>query len=234
MPRKIKVVKKKVTEPDEFISTSSVFVDYIKSNYTTIGIVFGVVLLVALIAFGWFYHRKGKEKEALVLFNQAKQTFQQITAAGDQSRDVGYRLALQKFEKVSSNYAGTKCAVLSLLYLGDCSYRLKEYDKAIEYYLSFIDKTKRGYYLRYFAFEGLGYCFEEKGDFEKAIDYYNQSLKISDIALQDLVYLNIARCYEALNDKKNALAYYKKVGNGQDDSVFFKLAKEKIMTMQNS
>ena len=52
MPRKIKVVKQKATEPDEFISTSSIVLDYIKNNYVAMGGAVAVLLVVAIIIFG--------------------------------------------------------------------------------------------------------------------------------------------------------------------------------------
>ena len=230
MPRKIKVPKKKANEPDEFISTSSVVVEYVKNNYRTLmsGAAIGLVLF--LIVFGWLYYTRGKEKEAVNLYNQAKRIYQSGPRIQKENQPRGevYRTSLEKFEEVYNNYPNTASATAASLYLGDCYYHLKEYDKAIEYYMHFIDTSEKSDYLRCFAFEGLGYCYEEQGNYQKALEYYQESIKESAGAIKELLYLNVARCYEALQDKTNALEFYKKAVDGQSNSLFATLARDKI------
>ena len=235
MPRKIKVVKQKATEPDEFISTSSMVLGYIKSNYVTIGSAVAVLLVIAIIIFGLSYYSREREQEALGLFNQAKQMYQQGTTVqtNQQAPTPLYSQALAKFKEVVENYSHATSATTSLLYMGDCSYHLQDYDNAIDHYMRFINTSDKDDYLRQFAFEGLGYCYEEKGDFEKALDYFKQSLNEGNCAIENLLYLNIARCYEALKDNTSALEYYKKAGGDESNSPFFTLAQEKVAALKN-
>ena len=235
MPRKIKVAKKKANEPDEFISTSGMVVEYVKKNYRVLVSGAAMVLVLLLILSGWFYYTRGKEKEAVNLYNQAKRIYQSNTSLQKDSKPRGdvYRSALEKFEEVYNNYSGTAAATAASLYLGDCYYHLKEYDKAIDYYRSFIDTSEKSDYVRCFAFEGLGYCYEEKGDYQKALDYYQESITESAGAINELLYLNVARCYEALNDRTNALTFYKKAVDGQGTSLFLTLARDKIALLKN-
>lgn len=235
MPRKIKVIKKKTNEPDEFISTSSLIAAYVKKNFQALigGAVVVLVLLSVLV--GWLYYTRGKEREAVNLYNQAKQMYQSGSGIqeGNQPQSDVYRKALQNFEEVYNNYSGTPSATAAALYLGDCYYHLQEYDKAIDYYLHVTGASEKGSYLRCFAFEGLGYCFEGKGKYQEAIDYYLQSLKETTEAIRDLLYLNVARCYEALDDKTSALEFYRKAVDGQSDSLFAVLARDKVALLGN-
>ena len=235
MPRKIKVAKKKANEPDEFISTSSVVAEYVKNNYRALisGAVIGLVLF--LVMFGWLYYTRGKEKEAVNLYNQAKRIYQSGPRIQKENQPRGevYRTALEKLEEVYTNYSDTASATEASLYLGDCYYHLKEYDKAIEYYMHFIDTSEKRDYLRCFAFEGLGYCYEEQGNHQKALEYYQESIKESAGAIKELFYLNVARCYEALQDKTNALEFYQKAVEGQSNSLFVTLARDKIALLKN-
>ena len=66
MPRKIKISKKKVNEPDEFVSTTSLVIDYVKNHYRNIIPVTVAVLAILMVAFGWFYYSKERQKEASV------------------------------------------------------------------------------------------------------------------------------------------------------------------------
>lgn len=235
MPRKIKVVKQKATEPDEFISTSSIVLDYIKNNYVTIGGAIAVLLVVVIIIFGLAYYSREREQEALDLFNQAKQMYQQSTAGQTNQQPLTplYSQALESFKEVVENYSHASTATTSLLYMGDCYYHLKDYDKAIDHYMRFINTADKDDYLRQFAFEGLGYCYEEKGDYEKALDYFKQSLNEGNCAIEKLLYLNIARCYDALQDNASALEYYKKATGDESNSPFFTLAQDKVAALKN-
>ena len=100
-------------------------------------------------------------------------------------------------------------------------------------FFKFINKSRKGNYLRSFAFEGLGYCYEGKGDYEQALSFFKKSVDEGATHVRDLTYLDIARCYEALDDKANALEFYKKFTDEQDDSIFSKLAQEKIELLEN-
>jgi len=64
MPRKIKVHRKDLNEPDEFISTSSRVMAYVKARYQLLVPAAGAVLLLLLIAVVWYYYRAGREQDA--------------------------------------------------------------------------------------------------------------------------------------------------------------------------
>ncbi len=76
MPRKIKVQRKDVNEPDEFISTSSRVMAYVKARYRLLAPAAGAVLLLVLIAVVWYYYRAGREQEARASFHQAVALYQ--------------------------------------------------------------------------------------------------------------------------------------------------------------
>lgn len=217
-------------EPDEFISTSSKVADYVKNNARLLINAAVMVLVLFLIGLGWFYYTREREKDALNLYNQAKQLYQSSMRAptDSQLRGEAYRSAIEKLEEVYRNYPTTASALTASLHLGDCYFHLGDYDRAVDYYSHFLDESGKGNYLRSFAYEGLGYCYEEKGDYQKAIDYFERSLKEGTSALDGLLCSNIARCYEALDDRTKALEYYQKAARGLSDSLFVTLARDKI------
>lgn len=235
MPRKIKISRKKIDEPDEFVSTSSSVIDYLRNNYRNIIPATVVVLAIAMVAFGWFYYSKGRASEAASLLYQSKQIYNtsQHAQNNDQSVEETYRLSLDKFDDIKNKYPGTSSAIESSFYIGDCYYRLREYDKAIDYYHQFLNSSSKGDYLIYFAFEGLGYCYEEKGDYEKALENFKKSIEESEMDINELALVNIARCYEALNDKAKALEFYQKLSDDQSNSIFSELVQDKIENLTN-
>lgn len=235
MPKRRRVIRKKLKEPDEFISTSGLIIGYARSNYRNIIRIAVIVLIISLLAYGWIYYNRGKEKEASHFFFQSKQFYQTSRYNQTNNRPVEerYSVALGKFEDVIKKYSGTSSAIKTLFYIGDCYYHLRDYDKAIDYYKQFINRSRKGDYLVCFAFEGLGYCYEEKKDYEQALKYFKKSVEESEIDIKELEYLNIARCYEALDDKANALQFYKKVIDDQSNSIFSELAQDKVRALKN-
>ncbi len=235
MPKRRRVSKKNIKETDEHVSTSGSVVEYVTNNYRNIIPVGIIVVFIAIVTIAWFYYGKGREKKASYLFYQSKQFYQSsmTSQSADKPIEERYQAALEKFEDITKRYSGTSSAIESVLYIGDCYYHLKKYDPAIDYYTQFINKARKDNYLRSFAFEGLGYCYEGKGDYEQALSYFKKSVNEGTKHVHDLTYLNIARCYEALNDKANALEFYKKFTDEQNNSIFSKLAQEKIELLEN-
>lgn len=229
MPRKIKVQRKAVTEPDEFISTTSRATAYVKQNYRVLTPVAGAVLLLVLIILFWSYYRAGRESAARESLNQAIALYQtEGMGEAEKPSDQKYRDALIQFAALEDGFRGTDAGMKALFYLGESSYHLQDYDKAIEYYNRFISRSRRGHYLRCFAYEGLGYCYEEKQDYAKAVDCYKQALSEPRPAVPDLLYGAVARCYEALNDKVDALDYYKKITADKNGSVLLTIADDRM------
>lgn len=232
MPKRIRVIKKKVKEPDEFISTSGLIIRYVRSNYRNVIRIVVVVLIISFITYGWFYSKREKEKEASHLFYQTEQLYKR--GKGNQTAKERYQVALGKFENIVKKYKGTSSALRALFYLGDCYYRLRDYDKAIDYYEQFINKSSKDDFLRCFAYEGLGYCYEEKGEYEQALKHFKKSMEETDgNNIKELEYLNLARNYEALSDNASALQFYKKVIDNQGDSLFSELAQDKVAALEN-
>jgi len=79
----------------------------------------------------------------------------------------------------------------------------------------------------------LGYCYEAKKDHEQALTHFKKSMEeMYGSGLKELEYLNVARNYEALHDKDNALHYYKKVVDNREESLFSALAQDKMSSLK--
>jgi tetratricopeptide (TPR) repeat protein len=98
---------------------------------------------------------------------------------------------------------------------------LGEFEEAIKSYQSFLEKAGKQKLYRLFALEGLGYAYEGKKDYEKALHAYQEIIGESDhFELAD-AYVSAGRCYEKLGKKKEALESYKG---------FLKVAQNSTMT----
>lgn len=82
---------------------------------------------------------------------------------------------------------------------------LDETDKAIEYF----EKAVKEDPLYSEAFNSLGYGFEKKGDFEKAISFYRKALSNPLYPTAEKAYINIGNSYYRLGNFDAALQSYK-------------------------
>jgi tetratricopeptide (TPR) repeat protein len=89
--------------------------------------------------------------------------------------------------------------------IGKCYYALKEYDPAIAAYTRCLNGP-----LQSMARNGLGYCYEAKGDYSKALENYQKNAEEDGNPYQEEGMLGAARCCEAQNQKQKALEFYQK------------------------
>ncbi len=82
---------------------------------------------------------------------------------------------------------------------------LEETDKAIEYFERAVKEDPQ--YSE--AFNNLGYCFEKKGDFEKAITFYRKALSNPLYPTAEKAYINMGNSYYRLGNFEAALQAYK-------------------------
>jgi tetratricopeptide (TPR) repeat protein len=86
---------------------------------------------------------------------------------------------------------------------------------------------------RVFAMEGLGYAYEGKKDYEKALDAYQKIVDMGDHFQMPSAYLCMGRCYERLNKSKEALESYKAFLKTSQKSVMTNAVLEKVSHLEN-
>jgi tetratricopeptide (TPR) repeat protein len=219
--KKIRIPKKALKKPDEFITTSVRVINYISANSTRVASYIGVSLLIAFIVIGWRVHNRNLEKKAFLQLNQSIGTFHLGERAEeepetsfeeenpeeeyDKSQEY-YDNAINGLGRVISEFSDTVAATYAHLYLGHCFFKLDEFSKAAEAYEKFIDICpEQG--LKTLAYPKLGRCYEEMGNYENALNYYLNLLKINDIS-KEFAYEGAARCYEKIGDTQKALETY--------------------------
>lgn len=198
MAAKMRISKKKLKEPDEFITWGSKAMNY---ALTHIGyMVLGVFLVVAIIVslFIWRQHEATSEEMASMLLGKGIALYQQ-----EQRREE----ALSVFSQVVKDYPRTKGGEVALLYRGRYYMLQKDYDQAIkDFELSL--KRSSAPFLRAIALNALGNSYWAKGDCRKAIDLFQKVLPSGEEWLKPYVLLQIGMCWEKLGEKKKATEAY--------------------------
>jgi tetratricopeptide (TPR) repeat protein len=120
-----------------------------------------------------------------------------------------YKKVLEAFDEVIKTYSRTSSGRLSLIYKGGIHLRLGEFDEAINAYDGFLKKAGKERLYQLFALEGIGYGHEGKKDYEKAVKAYQEIIKLGEKYEWAGAHLNIARCYEKLGKKDEAIENYR-------------------------
>jgi tetratricopeptide (TPR) repeat protein len=144
-----------------------------------------------------------------------------------------YKNLLEKFDEVVKEFPRTSSGKFSLLYIGNLHLHLGEFDEAIKAYQAFLQKAGKEKLYRYFGMEGLGYAYEEKKDYEKALEAYQKILEIGDRSQMAEPYLEMGRCYEKLGKKKEALDNYKAFLKASPKSMMTNVILEKVSNLEN-
>jgi tetratricopeptide (TPR) repeat protein len=228
-----KIIKKKLKEPDEFISFTEQAFLFVKGHLRTIakgGIILFLILLSIFLFQKW---EEKKEGDAYRKFDSAMEIYQTLNSPNREASISEYKNLLEKFGEVVKEFPGTSSGKFSLLYEGNIHLQLGEFDEAIKAYQAFLQKAGKEKLYRYFGMEGLGYAYEEKKDYEKALEAYQKILEIGDRFQMAEPYLDMGRCYEKLGKKKEALDNYKAFLKASPKSMMTNVILEKVSNLEN-
>jgi tetratricopeptide (TPR) repeat protein len=209
MAGKRKIIKKKLKEPDEFITITERTFIFIKKHFKPI-LTGGIIVLVILLT-AFFYQRwtRSKEEDAGLKLNLAVEAYQMASSPYREGAPQDYKNVLKKFDEVITNFPRTSSGKLSLLYEGAIHLQLGEFEEAIKAYQTFLQKGGKEKLYRLFATEGLGYAYEGKKDYEKALNTFQKIVEMGESVQLADAYLNMGFCYEKLGKTKEAVDHYK-------------------------
>ncbi len=209
MTKAKKIIKKKLKEPDEFITLTERTYFFIAHHFKPI--VIGGIIILILILSVFFIQRWGKKNEenAYKMFNLAVETYQMVSTPYREGSLQEYKGVLEKFNEVNTKFSKTKFGKLSNLYKGNIHLRLGEFEEAINAYEDFLQKTGKENFYRSLAMEGLGYSYEGKGEYEKAANAFQKVIDLGENFQFGSAYFGMGRCYEKLGKNKEAVENYK-------------------------
>jgi tetratricopeptide (TPR) repeat protein len=232
MPGKRKITKKKLKEPDEFITLSQrvfLFITGHLKKVVTGGIVFLAILLLIIFFQMW---EKQKEGEAFRDFSLAMEIYQRAGSGSPEKLPMQNKDVLAKFDEVITKFPRTSSGKLSLLYKGNVYLRLGEFEEAAKAYQTFLEKAGKERIYRLFAMEGLGFAYQGKRDYENAVRTYQKILEMGDSAQMVDAYLNMGFCYEKLGKNKEALENYKQFLKASQKSMMTNVILKKISNLE--
>lgn len=218
---------KELKQPDKLQTTFVEFIQLVSANRQKVILAGSILMAVLLLTGGYFLYRFNYEQKASQIFIKAFN--QKMTAL--QSRDANIDHT-EVYREVIKKYPDSRAAKLSTFQLGNYYYEKGEIDEAIKYYTSYLARSSAENEMRTLAYNSLGYCFEAKKEYQKALDQFQKAISTREGKIfAAITFENIARIYEELNQNAKALEYYSKALAETTDPSLQMLLKRKIAAL---
>jgi tetratricopeptide (TPR) repeat protein len=227
-----KIIKKKLKEPDEFITLTERAYLSVTQHAKPIAVGAGVVLVLLLLVFFFQKWEKKNAEEAYQMFNSVLETYQMVSSPYREGSSQEYKNVLERFNEVATKFPKTPGGKLAVLYKGNIDLRLGEFDEAIKAYESYLPKAGKEKLYRAFAMEGLGYSYEGKRDYEKAMNAFQKVVDLGEGFQLPNAYLGLGRCCEKLGKTREALENYKSFIKTSEKSQMANIVLRKISSLE--
>ena len=232
MTRTKKIIKKNLKKPDEFITLTERTFLFVTHHSRPIAVGAGIVLILLLGIFSFQKWEKKNEGNAFQMFHLAVETYGMVSSPYRDGSPQEYRTVLEKFDEIITKYPKTSSGKIALLFKGNIYLRLGEFDDAIKAYEAFLQKTGEKKLYRSFALDGLGYSYEGKKEYQKAVDAYQRIVGLGEgFQLAD-AYFGLGRCYEKMGKIKEALEYYRNFVSASKKSEMTNIVLRKISDLE--
>lgn len=248
MAKKIKVSRKKIKGPDEFLTFTDKMLDYLVERKSYMLIILGGVLLAGFIAAGANYSiRRNREEsqkllsEAIAIFASPVGTeinYQQLVSGIKPfpDRDSKFKAIIDKLEELIKKYPNSKARVEAEFYLGKAYYEKRDYANAINAYEEFLKRADRSSKnvgeLKSSAYIALAGSYYNQKNYEKALEYYGKLLESKNSAQEPEALMASADCYIKLGKIKEAEEMLKKLQENYPDTFYANLARLKSAELE--
>ena len=213
---------------DEFITTTAKVWRYLNTYSKQIAGGVAAVLVLWLAYWGWSVYQKNNEMDAQELQAKAYKTYQEAMSQTEpENQKELLNKAVEQFTEITDGYDGTQGGWTAVIYRGHTYYALGQYDEALEDYSAALKKASRDT-TKALSLQGLGASYMAKGDYAKAIEFYEKLKKQGGTGFQRTAKWSIAKAYEKLGEKEKALAIYKELETEFTDMVHKSLTENKI------
>jgi len=247
MAKKIKLSRKQIQKPDEFINWFDQALDYIQANSLQVVLAISAILVGVVAGQGLQHYRESKKDEAIQALTDATATLQaplqkdltdqQILAGaqGYPSADARNTEAISRLSKVSKDYPGTLQASRAQLFLAGAYFDNKNYREAVETYNGYFQANPAlDPELKAVALMGLASSHYNLGNFKEALNAYRQIIEIKNALNRDEALIGAARCLQNLGDADQAVATLKQAEDEYPGTVATRGAAMQIRILEKA
>jgi TolA-binding protein len=192
MAKKIKVSRKKIKRPDEFLTYSDRVLNYVSANKNiAYGVVSGVILVIVAINL-INYTIKTNRAKADMLMSEAFAAMQtplagqlkgSKTYANDKQRNED---AISKLNEVVKKFSDSEAGLEARYRLGEAYFANGDFKSSLTAYDDFLKQLKSkpapASYLEFSTYLGMGKCYYAQGEYQKAVESFQKVLDAKEAA----------------------------------------------------
>jgi len=198
MPVKLKISRKELKKPDEFISLTGRIINYCMGHSRQVISILAVVLFIGGVTSLVIYYLSKKEARAQVSLAQGISLFRQGLFLKEDNDDPSksqevLKNALKSLEEVYARYPRSKSGRIALLYGGNCLILLRDYINAISLFDRALSAGIKGE-IKEIGLFGLAQSYEMQKNYEKALQYYSELAGINGKFTRGISYEGMSRC----------------------------------------
>jgi predicted negative regulator of RcsB-dependent stress response len=172
MATKKKISRKKLREPDEFVSTTTQILEYVSDNWK-VSVSMGVVLLLIVGGvFMWRSNRAKKEQKAFALYH----VIQSEMHVPQKTNQPTVKIC-SNWDKLEKDFQGTSAAMYGTLQQMACLIEGRAYEKGVNKAASLLQNTSAPGVVRVLALFLRGCGLEEKKAYRKAEKAFKETSK---------------------------------------------------------
>jgi tetratricopeptide (TPR) repeat protein len=245
MAKKIKVSRKKIKRPDEFLSFSDRIIKYLAANKNVAYGIASAIILVLLVANLANYSIRTRRAKAETLLAEARTILQtplvdqlnseQILKGAKNYSTSRQRNdeAIETLNKVITQFGSGQPGMEARYDLGQVYFNNGDYQKGISAYQDFLSqynkRTDQPEFLKYSAYVGIAKDYYELDDYAKASEYFQKVLDAKKSGTYEAeATLGLARCMIMLKEYDKAREKLDAVVAGFPGSVYEQLAKDEM------
>lgn len=227
MAIKKKVSRKKLLkEPDEFLTLSArLFQFVVNHKYQMLAALCGLILIVLIIS-GWNYYSRQNANESLAQLQKSWNRYNTLRSEMDSDPLLAYQEVRSEFEGLIADFGDKPGGRLARVIFADICYEAGEVDQAIALYHSALDDFSQPFY-RNQILNALGYAYEAKREYDKALEYYENIVAGVDPIVKAEALFNMGRLYAELGHADKSQQAYQKIVSALPQSFYADLAIER-------
>lgn len=201
--------KELLKEPDEFLTTSAQVIKFVRENTRIVAIGL-VVALVCVVAVGGYYaYQKQQDFKAHELFIKAENRYEAAVRSPEPVGPEVWDQLFAQFDLMAKTYGSMPAGEMALLYSGHVLYQKKDYKAALERYtrMQGTNLAKTG--LEPLILYHVATTRFALHDYEEAKKLFEGLAKDTNSPYRREASSSIARIYESMNKRKEAVQAYK-------------------------
>ncbi len=209
MAKKLKRPVKKMELAEEAVPVIERVRQTFMENWRLFAVGFVLLGTIVVVVVLWMASLERKENQASFLLSQGVAKLKEAGGVSGEEAGAAYDEALKSLRDLVEGYGATQSGEVGVFYLGKVFSRLGRYGEAIQEYERFLSLDRDSQLYRSLALRSLGQAYQHEKAYEKALECFREVTQMEGSFLREESVLALARLYEEMGQKHEALEAYK-------------------------